>query len=562
MPIIRFYNEQGDRNVIYEFNSDERPLGEGGMGRVFKGRRIDRSNGMTRDVAIKVMFEGSPEHVIERARREASIRILNDNLIEMIDFVEVKVKDSHNVVLATHYHVVSEFLSGVNLDELLDGKTFNHDGRPNPTAEMLLDEYHNDRNKFVGHVFRSILSGILALHYAGYIHRDIDPSNIMVTSDGKIKLIDFGIARKMALMGQQERHLTNNGQFVGKPHYAAPELVMGDIAHQDFRTDIYSLGIMLFQLVTGNLPFDGPKHEVIDKQLHKELPLSQVKDKLMKRIIAKATQKKQDKRYQTAAEMLVDIDKWINSNSMVPPKVKNSTKPERIKKELFPKSMVKIVSIAASALLVIGLAFVLINHLNKGGGGSSSGERSYISNYVSGYNVSRLQGGSDNIKLKAMLDTTKNLAKAERWMKYEASASDGFAVLDELVKEGDFEATFLKSRLAFDQKASGRPSDTMFYDNVWETMRINSHIETSDSLAHALLMDAYHINEGDYVMLYHLGCDFMGGRGCQPEPGKARWCFETAKSLEKTTDPALVVLYQSAINKRLEQIGGVPKEKP
>ena len=339
MSIIRLQNGNGETNVHYEFDPVQKPLGEGGMGRVYRGIQIEEGgNGFRkeREVAIKCLLEDLPEHAIKRSRREASIRIKNDNLVEMIDFVE-----SHDAY-TTHYHVVSELLDGVNLDELLEGRTTNHDGKPNPTAERLLQKYRENRKAFVGEVFRSILSGIMALHDAGYIHRDIDPSNIMVTSDGKVKLIDFGIAKKVDELLSNGKSLTTPGVFVGKPHYAAPELILGDLAHQSYTTDVYALGIMLFQLVTGHLPFEGNHLEVCEKQKHEKMPLQDVQDKTVRKIIEKATQKDQKKRYQSAAEFRVDLDRWI-AEVLPPP----------------PPPIWKWVGIAAGCLAIIGIVVYL-----------------------------------------------------------------------------------------------------------------------------------------------------------------------------------------------------------
>ena len=312
MSVIRLKSGT-DQNVYYEFDPEVAPLGEGGMGRVFRGIRVERKgdNYEARDVAIKVLFDDLPESAIKRSRREASIRLKNDNLVEMIDFLEINEENVYGQVLAKHYHVISELLNGVNVDELLEGNVANHDGTPNPYAQELLAMSRQYPAHFAGTVLRSILSGIMALHDAGYIHRDIDPSNIMITSDGKIKLIDFGIARQINALGTKDKQLTSSGQFIGKTHYASPELLLGDINHQNFTTDVYALGIVLFQLAVGHLPFDGPTHEVYDMQLKKELPLKEVEDRTLRKIIKKATEKKQDKRYRTATEFRVDLDNWM-----------------------------------------------------------------------------------------------------------------------------------------------------------------------------------------------------------------------------------------------------------
>ena len=279
---------------------------------MFRGKRIEtNTQGIVlkeREVAIKCMFDNLPEHVIMRARREASIRIKSLNLLEMIDFVETQ--KGPNV----YYHVVSELLNGVNLDELLEGSVDNHDGSPNPYAKKLYSQYQQNRKAFVGAVFRGLLSGISVLHDQGYIHRDIDPSNIMITSNGEVKLIDFGIAKKIDTLGTTDKQLTSDGQFAGKVGYAAPELVLGDLKHQSMTTDIYALGITLFQLVTGHLPFEGTFTEVFKRQLNDKLPSKEIGDKRLRSIIEKATEKDQSKRYQSAAEFRVAIDEWMAQN--------------------------------------------------------------------------------------------------------------------------------------------------------------------------------------------------------------------------------------------------------
>lgn len=311
MAIIRLQNES-EKNVYYEYDSSVKPLGEGGMGRVFRGKRIEtNSQGAVlreRNVAIKCMYDNLPEHVILRARREASIRIKSLNLIEMIDFVEVK--KGPNV----YYHVVSELLDGINLDELLEGRVDNHDGCPNPFAKKLYNQYQQNRKAFIGMVFRGLLSGISVLHDQGYIHRDIDPSNIMITSNGDVKLIDFGIAKKIDDLATTDKQLTSDGQFAGKVCYAAPELVLGDLKHQSYTTDIYALGITLFQLAAGHLPFEGNLNEVRKKQLNNKLPLKEISDKALRFIIEKATDKEQKNRYQSASEFRVAIDEWMANN--------------------------------------------------------------------------------------------------------------------------------------------------------------------------------------------------------------------------------------------------------
>lgn len=308
MAIIRLQSaKEKAQGVYYEIDTNNEPLGTGGMGQVHRGVCVHVDSGVRVDVAIKFLYDDLPKNVIERAKREASIQIHNENLIEMFGFVQID-EIAENGEVHPRYHVVSELLDGVMLFDLLKGNVVNKKGEVIPYAQELYRKYQEERPYFAIHVIKKVLSGIMALHDKGYIHRDIDPSNIMVTSDGKIKVIDFGIAKKISSLGSADQQMTSAGQFMGKAAYSAPELVVGDVNHQDKNTDLYSIGIMFFQLLVGKLPFEGPTHEVLEKQLRSKMPLQEISYKAIRKVIEKATYKKQSERYQTAAEFRVAVE--------------------------------------------------------------------------------------------------------------------------------------------------------------------------------------------------------------------------------------------------------------
>lgn len=361
MPVIRLQGEaERQAGIYYEVNTDEPALGAGGMGQVYRGVRVDTRTGQTTPVAIKFLFDDLPENAIERSRREASIRISNENLVEMYGFIEIP--DPQTGV--THYHVVSELLQGVMLYDLLEGKTTDREGNPVPFAVELYDLYQQNRTAFAARIIKAVLSGVMAMHDMGYIHRDIDPSNIMITVNGRIKLIDFGIAKKIGATTETEHHLTSVGQFMGKASYAAPEQICGDVAHQNETTDIYSIGIMLFQLLTGHLPFDGAQHEVADMQLHSELPLADIADENMRNVVSHATRKRQGERYMSAAEFRVEIERAERGRKtdpgtvlVSPPPVKGGGGGGRSHKGLIIGLCVGagVLAIGAIALFVVGM---------------------------------------------------------------------------------------------------------------------------------------------------------------------------------------------------------------
>ena len=319
MNIIKLQGETEKRKgIYYEYDGDSIPLGEGGMGRVFKGFRVVERTGERNPVAIKAIYDNIPEHVVERARREAEIKVDNDNLIKMYGFVETTIYYENGSKIKVHYHVVMELLIGITLENLINGITTNHNGMQIPFAAELYTQYTQNRIVPVVKIMKSILSGVMALHDKGYIHRDIDPSNVMITIDGKVKLIDFGICKQIASLENIDKALTTTGVFIGKPDYAAPELVLGDLKHQNATTDIYAVGILLYQCLVGHVPFSGSHHEVLQMQLHKKMPSGDIKNKKLKEIVKKATNKKQNNRYQSVAEFRVALDMISTPNEPNP----------------------------------------------------------------------------------------------------------------------------------------------------------------------------------------------------------------------------------------------------
>ena len=350
MAIIRLQGQQEkEAGIYFEVDSSSVPIGEGGMGKVYEGKCVNKRTGETRPVAIKFLFMDLPEQAIERARREAAIRLRNDNLVEMLGFIETDEERDGKIV--KHYHVVSELLHGVSLADIIQGKCTDPNGNEIPYARKLLNDFTKQPDHFAKVIIKNVLSGLMALHDAGYIHRDIDPSNIFITEDEKIKIIDFGIAKLMKQLTTNDRALTVAGAFMGKPEYASPELALGDLKHQNQTSDIYAVGVLLYQCITGNVPFEGTRFDVLDKQIKEKLPLKDIADRTLRNIITQATEKRQELRYQTAAEMRVDLESLDVKRAMDPRKRRN------------------MIIAAVAAVLVIGgaiVGFILYNsHMTK-----------------------------------------------------------------------------------------------------------------------------------------------------------------------------------------------------
>lgn len=493
--------EEKRRGIHYEFDPSDEPLGIGGMGKVYKGTCVDERSGLTRQVAIKFMYSDLPAHAIERARREASISIRNENLVEMLGFIETEEPGPLGEV-EHHYHVVSELLEGVMLDDLLQGKLTDKNGNLVPYAQKLYNDFQRDVYHFAIIITRNVLSGLMALHDAGYLHRDIDPTNIMITTDGHIKLIDFGIAKQMRSLTTNDKSLTVAGVFMGKPEYAAPELVLGDIKSQNHTTDIYSIGILLFQCIVGHAPFEGDRHEVLNMQLHKKLPLHLIKNKEIRKIIEIATDKSRSKRYQSAAEFRVALDHL----------------PLPLKDDVLQWNRTYTIvaaSVAAACLLGVGIFLALPS------GGDHPDQPDIAS-------VEKVSSSDVN-------NSHNGYAIAVASLHSSATASEGLKQLEVLSEQGNTEATYLLSRLYFKSNA-----EQDFCPDSIVSMQKNAQIVINNDRAHELLLLAVKQDPANYKALYELGCDFFGGAnrasGYSRDADRALELFRQAKDYAEKSD--------------------------
>lgn len=499
--------EEKALGIHYEVDTSLPPIGAGGMGQVMRGVRVQ--NNVRRAAAVKFLFDDLPESAIERSRREASVKISNENLVEMFGFIEMDTVDASGNV-HKRYHVASELLNGVMLHDLLRGKTTDASGEEIPFAKELYRQYSCDRMRFAVYIIRNVLSGIMALHDAGYIHRDIDPSNIMITSDGKVKVIDFGICRRIGEGVDADRHLTSAGQFMGKAAYAAPELVTGDIVHQAETTDLYAIGIMFYELITGKVPFDGATHEVLAKQMKEKVPVKNVADKYARKVIEKATAKKQDERYASAAEFRVAVEQLsrhsVSAGKTASPQkvVKSDSKEHKLGKKTL------IVAAAAMAVLVIGIVIGLRDGSDDEAEKLAQQERERM---IEARKAELADMIIDDLSLEAQTDSLTGqsiptagllIDKARKQLSSVSTASEGVATLRRVADRG--------------MKSSAEALAVLASLNLRSQTLDPAILAATDSLfvkdfakAHELNNAALALDSANYHALYEMALDYMAG---------------------------------------------------
>src|SRR5262245_8291606 len=256
-------------------------IGSGSYGSVFKARDAE----LNRSVAIKILragrFGGAEE--IDRFLREARsfAQLKHPGIVTLYEIGQDE----------GQYYLVEEFVQGTTLAARMAAGLLPF----RESAEMLAE----------------VCDALRAAHEQGIIHRDIKPANILIDPEGRPHLADFGLAK----VEGEEKPVTHSGDILGTPAYMSPEQARGQALHVDARTDVYSLGVVLYELLTRERPFQGNRRMLILQVLEDEpRPPRQLSDKIprdLETICLKAMAKSPGSRYGSVQELAEDLRRWL-----------------------------------------------------------------------------------------------------------------------------------------------------------------------------------------------------------------------------------------------------------
>lgn len=332
-----------------------RTIGEGGMANVYLA--IDTI--LDRKVAVKILRGdlATDEKFVRRFQREANAasRLAHTNIVEIYDVGEDEGR----------YFIVMEYIEGQTLKNLIKK-------RGGLTLPEVID------------IMVQLTNGISCAHESYIIHRDIKPQNIMILDDGRVKITDFGIAQTL-----NSSDLTQTNSVMGSVHYLPPEQANGGVS--TIKSDIYSLGILMYELITGRVPFRGENAvEIAIKQMRDPIPsITDYKDDVpqsVENIIIKACAKNPKNRYDNILDMKKDIEECLEKEHLMDRKIilpypehedekkeevanltrmqKNSKIAQRLEEDDFygnnkkSNTAAKVVGIILVILVLVGIAFV------------------------------------------------------------------------------------------------------------------------------------------------------------------------------------------------------------
>lgn len=312
-------------------------LGRGGMGKVYKAidTKIDEK------VAIKLLNPEVAADTITRERFRNELKLTRSishrHICRVYDFSEEE----------GHSYFTMEYISGEDLKSLI----------------RKIGQFTPGKAVFIA---RQVCEGLTEAHRLGIIHRDLKPHNVMIDKEGNVRIMDFGIARSM-----KKRGVTDPGVIIGTPEYMSPEQVEGK--EIDERTDIYSLGIILYEMLTGKVPFEGDTPLSVAVKQKTERPVdprrlnTQIHESISS-LILKCLEKDRENRCQNADELLVElkkIDKAIPSTDRVIPERKTGTAKE-ITVKFSPKKFLVPGLIVIAAVIVSLIAWQVLSHKGEG----------------------------------------------------------------------------------------------------------------------------------------------------------------------------------------------------
>ncbi len=262
-------------------------LGEGGMGIIYRARQAS----LGRRVAVKTLATSIAQDPVQRSRFELEARAAS--LVRSPHVVQVFAAGSHNEVA----YFVMEYVAGQHLGNLIQERVAAGGGLDPAVAAGYLIQAARGLAAAAGH---------------GIVHRDIKPANLLITVDGQLKIADFGISRI-----QGENSLTRTGTAIGTPSYVSPEQGRGEAC--DARADLYSLGVVFYECLTGQKPFTGDSaNAVIYQHSYAEPKLPRAIDPQIpehyQAVVLKCLQKDPANRYQAAADLVADLERIATGN--------------------------------------------------------------------------------------------------------------------------------------------------------------------------------------------------------------------------------------------------------
>jgi serine/threonine protein kinase/tetratricopeptide (TPR) repeat protein len=302
-------------------------LGKGGMGKVYKV--LDKE--VNAKIALKLIKPeiASDSKTIERFRNELKVArdIAHKNVCRMYDLGKEE----------GAYYITMEYVSGEDLKSFIRRAGFLSPGKAIAIADQVCE-------------------GLSEAHRLGVVHRDLKPQNIMIDKEGNARIMDFGIARSLRTKG-----ITGSGVMIGTPEYMSPEQVDGKEADQ--RADIYSLGVILYEMVTGQVPFEGDTPFSIGVKQKSEAPRppKEINDQVpegLSRVILRCMEKDKENRYQSVGELhseLMSMEKGIpTTEKAIPPRKPLTSREITVQfsiKKLFIPALIGIAIIIAAILI-------------------------------------------------------------------------------------------------------------------------------------------------------------------------------------------------------------------